>query len=71
MPSREPPCAEHTCNDAGSNRGHGPGHRFMQERRRQRETDEGLEELQLTNSGDSALRQSAIPENKTYQHAEY
>ena len=39
-------------------------------RRRQRQAEEGLQQLQLPDAGDAAERQAAIPEDEADQHAE-
>lgn len=43
----------------------------MQQPARQRQAEERLQQLQLSDGGDAALRQAAIPENKPNPHAEH
>lgn len=48
--------SRHAGNDRGSHCKHGPGHRFMQQGCGQGQTEEGLKQLQLPNTGNAALR---------------
>ena len=43
----------------------------MQQPARQRRAEERLQQLQLSDGGDAALRRAAIPENKPNPHAEH
>ena len=60
----------HAGNDGNRYGKHTPSYRFVEQGCGQRKTKEGLQQLQLANGGNATLRQAAIPEYKTNQHAE-
>src|SRR3546814_15560043 len=68
--SGELPRSCHAQDDGHGHRKHHRRHRFVQKGGGQRQTEEGLQALQLAHRGDAALRQAALPEDESDQHAE-
>ena len=67
---RKPLGRDNAQDDASRHAEHAHANGFMQEHRRQCQSEEGLQQLELTDCGDASLGESSIPKDKSDKHAE-